>query len=220
MKAVLRKVAARRVLLFAVFFYAVVALLAAMPTISRALTERQVHKQLLVAEHVAQAQNSSADNTVTSATGLPVQMTIKRLGISFPVIKGYYNSAARKWTLDSNHVFVNAQTNRNPVISTNQTTDVVLYGHNFNSVLGKTTEMVPGDILSIRTDTGYQFNYYFVKSEAVNPNNVSILNLDSKQYPVMLVTCTGIFDQVRRVMYFTPLGSPIKVAPQSQGGSV
>jgi LPXTG-site transpeptidase (sortase) family protein len=218
MKAVLRIVAARRVLLFTALFYAVVALLAAMPSISRALTEKQVHQQLLVAERVSTHATPVA--TVASATGLPVQLSIKRLGINFPVAKGYYNSASLKWTLDSNHVFVNAYTNPDPVIGANQTTDVVLYGHNFNNVLGKTTEMVPGDILSLRTDTGYQFNYYFVKSEAVNPNTTNILSLNSKQYPVMLVTCTGIFDQVRRVMYFTPLGSPVQVAAQSRGASV
>lgn len=216
MHAIVRKVAAHRVLIFAVAFYVAVAVLVATPHISRALTEKRVHQQLVAAEHSLN-QTKATQPTTATVSGLPVHLTIRRLGISFPIAKGYYNIASQNWTLDSNHVFIDAYTNPNPIIGAGQTTDVFIYGHNFNNVLGKTTEMVPGDILTLTTDNGYVFHYYFVTSTAVIPSNVSVLTLESKQYPVMLVTCTGLWDQDRRIMYFTPLGPPIKANAQTQG---
>lgn len=212
----LRIVAKHRSLIFAAIFYVAVALLAAMPPISRALTEQRVHAQLIAVE---QSLSRSGSQTASAApvSGLPIHLAIKRLGISFPISRGYYNIARNDWTLDSNHVFIDAYTNPSPLVATSQTKDVVIYGHNFNDVLGKTTEMVPGDILTLTTDNGYVFNYYFVKSTAVVPNDVSILNLEDRNYPVLLVTCTGLWDQSRRVMYFTPLGAPIKQGSQGQG---
>ena len=216
MPKMLRAVAKHRPLLFATVFYVAIAALIVTPFVSQALTERTVHAQLIADERVLNETGQMVAPAVP-VSGLPVHLAIKRLGISFPVAKGYYDIARQGWTLDSSHVFIDAYTNPNPSISTDQTRDAVIYGHNFNDVLGKTTELVPGDILTLTTDNGYQFDYYFVQSTSVVPNDVSVLSLESKQYPVMLVTCTGLWDQSRRVMYFTPLGTPIKINTEGQG---
>lgn len=204
---VLRYALRQRVYLLAVAIYLLLAALIVIPKVDQRLVSDKVHSQLVA----LLKSNPPAAPSSPVITGKPVQLAIDRLGIYFPVALGYFNPASSTWTLSSTHVFVDAETNPDPLVSSSNSSLIVFYGHNFNNVLGKTTELVPGDILSVSTANGYLFRYYFVKSQAVAPDDTSVL-MTNHGYPLELITCTGLWDQSRRVMFFSLLGQPVKLA--------
>jgi Sortase domain len=191
---------------FAVGFYLFVASLFLYPLMHQHAVAHNVQHQLTT----IQAQTTAAPITET-ISGEPQTFQIKRLGIDFPVAPGMFDVVNKSWTLDSQHVFVNTLDNANPTLSTSTTAQpriVTFYAHNFSNVVGNTKNLVAGDILTITTDTNYTFRYYYVHDQVVGPNDAQILQAPNQDLPVALITCTGTWDQSRRIMYFAPLGTP------------
>lgn len=197
---------------FAVGFYLFVACLFLFPVVHQHIVAREVHHQLTV----IQTQTATLPPITETISGKPQTFQIQRLHIDFPVVPGTFDAASRSWTLDSQHVFVNVANNASPQLSTateNQPQMVTFYAHNFSDVVGNTKNLVPGDILTITTDTHYTFRYYYVHDQIVSPSDTQVLQTANQDTPVALLTCTGAWDQVRRVMYFAPLGSPQQTQP-------
>ncbi len=187
-----------RLYVLAVSVYLSAFLLYFSPNIQQHYTNQAVKNQLS-----SYMVNNHQDGPVQEqVSGPPAQISIKRLNINLPVSAGYYNAASKKWTLDNKHVFTDNFTNSNPVISTKQDNVTVLYGHDLPGLLVNTSQVAYGDILSITTTNGYRFNYYYVDSRVVKPDDTSILHEKNTGNPVALVTCTGAWYQNRRVMYF------------------
>lgn len=177
--------------------------------------KRQVAAQ--VKEEAARIQQQSADSPKKEEPVIvdePTRFTINRLGIDFPVIEGVYNTSNQKWTLDNQHIFMSAAADGNMTISNSaeqQKNIAVFYGHNFTKMLGKTDSLVVGDILTIQTRNGYVFKYHYAHDQIVKPDSVAVLNTPNKDESVALITCTGSWNQLRRIMYFKPLGSVQKI---------
>lgn len=185
----------------AVVLYGLVAMYFTLPQLTKTATAEQVKVTL------TQVQRATPPVAI-EYTGHPNRLTIERLGIDFSIKDGVYDASRQSWTLDGDHVFVDASTNQNPVISTDQSKQphkVLFYGHHTPTVLGKTDNIVPGDILTITTDDGIVFSYYYVSDETADPNDVTILNKARESTPIALLTCGGGWDQFRRIMYFAPL---------------
>lgn len=198
---------------YAISFYCFVAFLLLSPVISRQQVSAQVIQQLTVTQQTLN--KHAAAPTASVISGRPVQFRIERLNIDFPVALGTYNPVTRGWTLDSNHVFLNSLANPEPLISNSrkfQPTTAVFYAHNFKHVIGKTVDLVPGDILTVTTDNRYTFRYYYTNDAVVQPQDTDILHMPNRTPEVALITCTGAWDQARRIMYFAPLGNPVSTA--------
>jgi LPXTG-site transpeptidase (sortase) family protein len=188
-----------RLYFFAILVYAGIAGFLIMPTVQRMQTSQRVQTQLT--QYLKQKQSHKAVTPVP-LSGTPVSISIERLGINLPVAPGYYNVSTQKWTLDNHHVFTDNYTNTNPTVSEKQSKTTVIYGHDTPGVLVKTSELTHGDILTIDTQNGYQFRYYYDKSKVVPPNDTSVLREKNKGDSVILLTCTGAWYQSRRAMYF------------------
>jgi LPXTG-site transpeptidase (sortase) family protein len=191
-----------RLYLFAVLIYFGIASLFAVPVLQRDHTAQVVRSQLVQYLKQSNAHRSAAAVAPAPISGAPVSISIPRLGITLPIAPGYYNSATRKWTLDSKHVFTDNYTDPNPLVGTNQSHVSFLYGHDIPGVLVKTSQLVYGDRMTINTGNGYQFQYYYDKSAILNPTDSSVLNQVNTGDPVVLSTCTGTWYQFRHAMYF------------------
>lgn len=188
-----------RLYVFAFLVYMGIASLLAVPAIQKAQTQAEVKNSLARYLNESRGQPSGA---VLAAAGAPASIEIKRLSIKLPAAPGYYNVATRKWTLDNSHVFVDNSTNPNATISTHQQNITFIYGHDIPGVLIKTSQLTYGDIMTINTQNGYQFRYYYDKSRVISPTDISVLSEKNTGDSVVLATCTGTWYQFRHAMYF------------------
>ena len=180
------------------FIYVVIASIILIPVIKREHTEQVVKAQL----SQTLKQNQKKNYQMPRVSGTPVSISISRLGINLPIAPGEYNPRTHTWTLNSRDVFTDNNIDPNPIISTEQARTTFLYGHDIPGVLVKTSELVFGDRMTLTTNNGYAFNYYYDNSAVVAPTDTSIINQPNTGDPVELMTCTGIWYQSRHVMYF------------------
>lgn len=188
-----------RLYMLTILVYLGIASLIVVPMIQRDRTNQTVNAQLSQYLHSTKSRGAVSE---ASIGGIPASISIKRLDINLPVAPGYYNLSTRKWTLDNKHVFTDNYTNTNPVVGTHQSRVTVIYGHDIPGVLVKTSQLTHGDIMTIDTQNGYRFRYYYDRSEVLVPTNTSILNEENTGDPVALVTCTGTWYQFRHAMFF------------------
>lgn len=187
---------------FAVLLYMAIASLFIVPAAQKQHTKSMVADQLSQYLREKSVNKKAGSSLVLAASGTPTAIHIDRLHINLPVAPGYYNQITHKWTLDGRHVFTDNYTNPNPIISAHQEKTMFIYGHDIPGVLVGTSGLVHGDILTIDTQNGYQFRYYYEKSRVLNPTDTSVLNEENTGDPVILATCTGAWYQFRHAMYF------------------
>ncbi len=145
---------------------------------------------------------AAAAAAVPLISGTPISLSINRLSINLPIMPGFYRPASQTWTLNSEDVFTDNNINPNPIISTDQKQVTFLYGHDIPGILIKTSQLVYGDLMTINTNNGYRFSYYYADSAIVPPTDSAILSQANIGNPVELMTCTGLWYQFRHVMYF------------------
>jgi hypothetical protein len=136
-------------------------------------------------------------------TGVPSRLMMPDVGIDLPVTRGAYNTANQSWTLDSRHVFINTLTNSDALIGEREDTSrsPLLYGHNSPKLLGKTKNLVPGQVLQIVTENGYVMQYSFARAIELTPQDSWILDYTGTE-DLMLMTCSGVWYEKRRVLFF------------------
>ena len=134
--------------------------------------------------------------------GVPTRVTLPDIGIDLPAKKGSYNPAAQTWTLDKTHVFINTLTNPEGQLGELENLPVpLLYGHNNASILAKTRDIKPGHTLTVVTDNGYVLEYRYLRDIVVAQEESWVLDYQGPE-DLMLMTCTGVRYEVRRVMFF------------------
>ena len=131
-------------------------------------------------------------------TAKPTKLTIPSLNISLDIIDGSYDSLTDQWTLSDYQVQYATMT---PLLSQKSGTTMI-YGHATNEVLGPTASLAEGDLAYIEGDNGKTFVYSYTASTDVNPTDTSILNSGDSSPKLALMTCSGLFNEVRRIMYF------------------
>src|SRR5476651_1209436 len=156
--------------------YVGVASLIIVPIIERHITTVHVKNQLTsIISQNDKVKSSALPPTVAEISDKPTFISIDRLNIHLPVASGFYNFNTHLWTLDSKHVFTSNFSTKNPAIGTAQTDTLVFYGHDIPGILKSTSGITYGDILTIDTQNGYTFRYYFDRDKVVDPTNTSIL---------------------------------------------
>jgi LPXTG-site transpeptidase (sortase) family protein len=133
-----------------------------------------------------------------SVSGYPMRISIERLGINLPVVDGEYDAKKDTWTLRDNKVQYATMTDLPNDVQGN----TVFYGHNTMQVLEPVKDIVPGDVLKVKTKNGHVFSYTYVKDSLVTPNKTNILTKPSSKPQLTLMTCEGFFSESRRLLYF------------------
>jgi sortase (surface protein transpeptidase) len=155
--------------------------------------------QLRILEQAQTAKPTIAQNVVT---GFPTAISIPGprsvLDMNVPVIPGYYNKSNNSWTLtesSAQFAVMSAQPN-------NITGNTYIYGHYRPEVFAYLHWITPGTIATVTTNNGYQFQYKYVGTYAVQPNDTGVLN-PSKSPILTVQTCSGAFFQNRQMYIFS-----------------
>lgn len=150
--------------------------------------------------NIPQIPSRASASTVSSPgiSGRPVRLQIERLGSSFEVRTGEYDSAKQTWTLDTQHVFwANLSM---PANSERGTT--LLYAHAEPDLFGKLPELQISDVVTVTTDSGYTLRYKLVGGQTVNPDDSAFLLERTGAPRLMLQTCTGMWWEKRQLFAF------------------
>lgn len=129
--------------------------------------------------------------------GVPISLAIPRLNINLTIINGVYNSSNQTWTLTPDK----AQYWQLSSPPNNRSGNTIIYGHDTQNVFYFTKDLQIGDILIIKTSNNHKFIYSYQSSRLVLPTDTSIYNYNGEPQ-VTLLTCNGIDDKYRRLMYF------------------
>ncbi len=132
------------------------------------------------------------------ATGQPVQLSVDRLDLRLPIKEGHYNRSNQSWTLDDTSAFYATITDQ----PNDQRGSTFIYGHNRDTAFAPLTQIKAGDVVSIKTDNKLVFKYTYRRDAIIQPNMTSVLYENPAQPQLVLMTCDGLFSEVRRIMYF------------------
>ncbi|MDB5181134.1 MAG: hypothetical protein JWO54_897 [Candidatus Saccharibacteria bacterium] len=131
-------------------------------------------------------------------SGTPVRVTVSRLNIDLPVENGSYDEKTGKWTLGNNTAYYATVSD----LPSNQTGSIFIYGHNNKSAFAGLSHIAVGDVVTLRLGNTHTISYSFSHDERVTPEATNVLFETSEQPRLVIMTCEGIFSNVRRIMYF------------------
>ena len=129
----------------------------------------------------------------------PNRLTIDRLRVDLNVRDGYYDAKSKTWTLSDTEAFFATVSDR-PSSNPGST---FIYGHNRPNAFGPLANLGVNDTVQLSGADGTVFTYAYVRDARVVPEATDILTADSDVPQLILMTCDGIFNEVRRVMYFS-----------------
>ena len=144
------------------------------------------------------AHNGFSQLRQATVKGVPIRIQIKRLGIDLPIVAGTYDAAKDSWTLTRDKAqFATATTEPN-----DSQGNTLIYGHNTKPVFKALSGLQPDDLAVITVDTEHTFTYRFTGDMTVTPHTTSILDFSPEKPRLTVMTCDGLWNQVRRVMFF------------------
>lgn len=77
--------------------------------------------------------------------------------------------------------------------------NMIIYGHNKNEILGPIRWIKVGEKIDLKDKDGNTYSYTVVKTDTVNPDNVSYLQ-PSNEETLTIYTCVGILDSQRFIV--------------------
>ena len=86
-----------------------------------------------------------------------------------------------------------------PVFGAKIVGNSILYGHNWNSLLGPLTKAKPGQKIEVLLSDGNIVNFVVDSTQIVSPNQASVL-AESRDKRLTIYTCTGFLDSKRFVV--------------------
>lgn len=145
----------------------------------------------------AQAQASRVQPIKPMVSGMPTRIVIASLGIDLSVDKGYYDAGSASWSLSGYH----AQYAILSPMPNDTSGNTFIYGHNNPYVFGPLKRIESGAQAKVYTSNHHVFTYTFVKTNAVTPNNTSVLMYQGA--PIMTIqTCSGVWNEQRQMYSF------------------
>lgn len=132
------------------------------------------------------------------AGGMPQTLSLPEYNLLLDVLPGSYDPSDDSWNIASyktQYILGTAWPN-------NKNGNTVIYGHNNMKVFGHTKELAPGDVATLSTASGHTFTYQYVDDQVVDPSDTSVLTTPTSRPTLTLITCTGIWNQSRRLMHF------------------
>lgn len=129
--------------------------------------------------------------------GVPTVITIDSVGIRLEVKEGVYDFQNMTWTLTNGYAY---WANLSDSISS-KGSHTVIYAHNLWHEFSRTKDLEVGDLIEIETSQGKRVIFEYVSDSIVNPNNGNVFFEDTDESQVVLITCSGVFSESRRIMY-------------------
>ena len=77
--------------------------------------------------------------------------------------------------------------------------NMVIYGHNKNSLFGPIRRLKEGDLIEIKNEEGVLYSYRVVKTVITTPDDIEYV-LPKSEEILTLYTCTGLFDSKRFIV--------------------
>lgn len=141
-----------------------------------------------------------APQAVTASTlGKPIQLEIPSLNIDLSVEEAVIKDGV--WQISPKNVS-HLATSAVP----GQGGNIVVYGHNKASILGRLRSIKEGEKIYLKNQTGEIFPYVVEKTVIVNPDDIQYVEKKNEEV-LTLYTCTGLFDSQRLVVVAKPLKS-------------
>lgn len=125
----------------------------------------------------------------------PQELVINGLGIDLPIFPAKITQ--NNWQTTTQGV---SYLQNSPLPG--ETGNSILYGHNWESLLGRLPLIKPGDTLVVIFSNGIRKKFQVMYTTIVNPDNTSIL-INSHDKRITIYTCTGFLDTKRFVAVAT-----------------
>lgn len=125
-----------------------------------------------------------------------LNLTIYALDINLPVVTGKIQNGV--WDVYSTGVSHWEESSL-----PNMRGNIVLYGHNWDTLLGRLKEVHLGDEIDLDLANGERIRYIVSYVEEVEPSNIGILSKTDYE-TLTLYTCTGPSDSLRLVVHARP----------------
>lgn len=126
----------------------------------------------------------------------PVKLEIPSASVAVPVIEQAVING--KWQVPAEAAAHVAQS-ANPGFPGN----IIIYGHNLASVLGKLGTAKPGDSILVTTADGKKHVYSVTVKSVVDPGDISVVKPAATE-TLTVYTCTGFLDSRRLVIQARP----------------
>lgn len=131
-----------------------------------------------------------------ASTAYPIHMTIAGI-TSVPIVEAGKQNGV--WTVSgtsANHVIQSAVPG--------ESGNIVIYGHNLNTIFGYLMNVKVGDVVDLRTTEGSLHRYKVTETRYVDPSQTQLL-APTKTEALTLYTCTGLLDSLRFVVRAVPM---------------
>lgn len=155
------------------------------------------------AQPVTLSKSAEAKSKIKTAsqvikTALPTHIDVPATGVSVDIEPGYYNFSDNTWTISD----VKANFATITSVPNSESGNTYIYGHNKVEVFAKLNNAKIGDEAKVINSEGKTFVYKLVQIKDVKPDDLSLL-LEYQGKPILtLQTCSGFFDQYRRLFIF------------------
>lgn len=132
----------------------------------------------------------------------PIRIVIPAVSTDLTVVDGRYDNQ-KGWQVAANAANF-ATISKAPNHSGGKT---VIYGHDTPHVLKPIQNIAKGDRVYVYTESGHIFSYRYAGDAVVSPNNTTVFSeLENGPPQLVVITCAGVFSEVRRILYFDFIG--------------
>lgn len=160
---------------------------------------------LVIKAHEAAKLSFNADavslNLVKQTGARPTRILIPAIDVNLPV---YETGVVRGvWQISPDgvsHLAASSVPGRNG--------NIIMYGHNSRTRLGRLAEVSVGDRVVVTTDEGNDRLYLVEKVTVVRPEDLTVVE-NTPTETLTLYTCTGFADSKRLVVIARPFGIPV-----------
>lgn len=141
--------------------------------------------------------NAKALAQVVSTTGIkPVYIKIYPIGVDVAIKEAVINDGV--WT-----IFPNEASHLNTSAGIGDKGNIVIYGHNKDSIFGPIRWLKEGTKIEIQGSDKKIYYYQVVKTDTVSPNDLEYV-LPKNNETLTLYTCMGFLDSKRFVVVAEP----------------
>jgi sortase (surface protein transpeptidase) len=121
---------------------------------------------------------------------VPKHASIPQIGIDVEVSKGGIDNTSNAWAIDGTHAFYAMNTST-----------PILYSHNQAKLFSNLRNADEYSRLTLTYDDGSTISLEYVATRFIDANDGSILT-ENNPDTIILMTCSGIADEMRRIVYF------------------
>lgn len=136
--------------------------------------------------------NSYSETNYANYTEYPVRIHISSIGVDLPIIQSRIED--NTWETSKEGI---SYLTSSPVPG--KKGNSIMYGHNWNNLLGDLHKANPGDSIEIEYNTGLVRIFKIHAMGTVTPDQTHVL-LPSNDVRITLYTCTGFLDSKRLVV--------------------